>query len=151
MLVAERRDLPAGIRDALATDADVKVAKSVAPHPGLSEARLRDMVDRHGVQVVARVAANPDAPSALLDDLARYHPPARKALREIARHPNATAPALLSCLTDQKTRRAAAGHPALPPPVIVDLLTDDIWLVAEAAAANPSLPIDVMSELVCRN
>lgn len=147
MLVAERRDLPAGIRDALATDPDAKVAKSVAPHPGLSEAVLRAMVDRHGVQVHARVAANPDTSSALLEDLARHEPPARKALRDIARHPNATSPALLACLTDRKVRHVAAGHPALALPVIVDLLTDDDGQVAEAAAANPSLPLSVMSQL----
>ncbi len=91
MLLALRRDLPAGIRDALATDPDAKVLKSIAPHPGLSEAQLRAMVDRHGVRVLAKVATNPDAPGALLEDLTRHRPPVRKAFREIARHPHATA------------------------------------------------------------
>lgn len=44
-----------------ATDPDAKIVRSIAAHPGLSEARLRAMVDRHGARVVARVAANPDA------------------------------------------------------------------------------------------
>ena len=148
MLLAERRDLPAEIRDALAADPDAKVVKSIAPHPGLSEAQLRAMVDRHGVRVVAKVAANPDASPALLEDLARHEPPVQKAFREVARHRNATAPALLACLADKQARRIAAGHPALPPPVIVELLADDDWRVVEAAAANPSLPPAVMSELV---
>ncbi|WP_218002744.1 hypothetical protein [Nocardia brevicatena] len=149
MLLAQRRDLPTGIRDALAADPDAKVVKSVAPHPGLSEVQLRAMVARHGVRVLAAVASNPDASPVLLEDLARYKPTVHKAYREIARHPNATAPSLLACLADRKARRIAAGHPALPSPVIVDLLTaDDDWQVVEAAAANPSLPRAVMYELV---
>ncbi|WP_405986633.1 hypothetical protein [Streptomyces sp. NBC_00872] len=148
MLLARRRDLPAGIRDALAADPDAKVVKSIASHPGLSEAQLRAMVDRHGVRVVAKVAANPDAPPALLEDLARHEPPVRKAFREIARHRNAAAPALLACLADRQARPMAAGHPALPPPVIVELLSDTDGQVAEAAAANPSLPLAVMKNLV---
>ncbi|MDK0524377.1 hypothetical protein [Streptomyces sp. ML-6] len=148
MLLAERRDLPAGIRDTLADDPDAKVVKSVARHPGLSEARLRSMVERHGAQVVAGVAANPDTPPALLEDLAGHVPPVRKALCEIARHPGATGPALLVCLADRKARRVAAGHPALPTEVIVELLADRDWQVGQAAAANPSLPAAVMAELV---
>src|SRR5262249_16711295 len=62
-----RRDLPPAIRDALAADPDAKVAASVAPHPGLTEARLHAMVARHGDQVAAAVAANPDAPATLLE------------------------------------------------------------------------------------
>ncbi|MFF8605701.1 hypothetical protein ACF06X_07155 [Streptomyces sp. NPDC015346] len=148
MLTAERRDLPPAVRDALAADADAKVVKSLAPHPGLSEDRLGAMLDRHGAQVAARVAANPDATPALLERLARAEPPVRKALREIARHRNATAPALLACLGDARARPVAAGHPALPPPVVAELLSDPDWQVVEAAAANPSLPRAVMTALL---
>jgi hypothetical protein len=148
MLLAQRRDLPAEIRDVLADDPDAKVVKSIAPHPGLPEAQLRAMVDRHGVQVVAKVAANPDATPALLEDLARHEPSVQKAFREVARHRSATAPALLACLADKQARPIAAGHPALPPSVIVELLTDTDWQVVEAAASNPSLPLAVMSDLV---
>ncbi|MGW2090266.1 hypothetical protein [Streptomyces sp. NPDC001880] len=148
MLVAQRRDLPTEICNALANDPDAKVAKSIAPHPGLSEAQLRTMVDRHGVQVLAKVAANPDATPALLEDLTRNEPSVQKAFREIARHRNATASALLACLADKQARPIAAGHPALPPPVIVELLTDADWQVVEAAAANPSLPSAVISDLM---
>lgn len=144
-LVAARRDLPGGIRDALAADPDARVAAAVAPHPGLSEARLRAMVARHAVQVIAQVAANPEASPVLLADLARRRPPVRKALHVIARHPQATAPALLACLADPKARHDAAGHPALPPPVVAGLLTDSDWQVVLAAAANPSLPPAVMA------
>ncbi|WP_324789332.1 hypothetical protein [Streptomyces sp. H51] len=150
MLVARRRDLPPVTRDALATDPDAKVVGSIAPHPGLSEARLRAMLARYGVQVAAKVAANPDAPPALLEDLARHEPPVQKAFREVARHRNATALALLTCLTDARARPMAAGHPALPQPVIAELLTDAAPRVAEAAAANPSLPLAVMSDLLAR-
>ncbi len=148
MLLAQRRDLPSAIRDALAGDSDAKVVKAIAPHRGLTEAQLRAMVDRHGVRVLAKVASNPDASPALLEDLTRHEPPAQKALREIARHRNATAQALLACLAGRQARPLAAGHPALPPPVIVELLTDADWQVAEAAAANPSLPLSVMADLV---
>ncbi|MFJ1598717.1 hypothetical protein [Streptomyces sp. NPDC088261] len=147
-LLAQRRDLPAEIRDALAADPDAKVVKSVAPHPGLSDGRLRAMVGRHGVRVLAAVAANPDATPALLADLTRHRPPVQKALRAVARHPRATAPALLACLADRDAGPLAAGHPALPPPVIAELLTDTDPRRAEAAAANPSLPPAVMSELL---
>ncbi|RPK85208.1 Leucine rich repeat variant [Streptomyces sp. ADI97-07] len=148
MLLAERRDLPAGIRDLLADDPDAKVVKSLARHPGLSETQLRSMVERHGVRVLAGVAANPETPPALLEDLTRHLPPVRKALREIARHPGATGPALLACLADTKARRVAAGHPALPPEAIVELLADEDPHVVEAAAANPSLPPAVMAQLI---
>jgi len=148
MLVAQRRDLRPEVRDALATDPDAKVLKSIAPHPGLTETQLRAMVDRHGVRVLAKVATNPDASPALLEDLTRHEPSVRKAFREIARHRNATAQTLLACLADQQARPIAAGHPALPAPVIVELLTDADRQVAEAAAANPSLPLAVMSDLV---
>ncbi|MFE4519977.1 hypothetical protein ACFRMQ_38120 [Kitasatospora sp. NPDC056783] len=150
MLVAQRRDLPPAVRDALAADPDAKVVKSIAPHPGLSEGRLRAMVDRHGVRVVAKVAANPDATPALLEDLARREPPVRKAFREIARHRHASAPALLACLADAQARPVAAGRAELPPPVIEELLSDADRRVVEAAAANPSLPLAVMSDLIPR-
>ncbi|GGV54871.1 hypothetical protein GCM10010261_38180 [Streptomyces pilosus] len=148
MFLAERRDLPAAIRDALADDPDAKVVKSVAPHPGLSEKQLRGMVVRHGTQVVARVAANPDASPPLLEELAAHDPPVPKALREIARHRHASGAALLACLTDARARATAAGHPSLPPPVVAALLSDDDWRVVEAAAANPSLPPTMMERLV---
>ncbi len=148
MLVAQRRDLPTVVRDALAADSDAKVVASVAPHPGLSEAQLRTMLDGHGVRVVAKVAANPDASSALLDDLARHEPSVRWVFRAIARHRNASAPALIACLADTQARPLAAGHAALPTPVIEELLSDADQQVAEAAAANPSLPIAVMWDLV---
>ncbi|WP_407111959.1 hypothetical protein ACE1N8_34545 (plasmid) [Streptomyces sp. DSM 116494] len=148
MLIAQRRDLPPPVRDALAADSDAKVLKSIAPHPGLSEGQLRAMLDRHGVRVVAKVAANPDATPALLEDLARHEPSVHKAFREIARHRNASAAALLACLADTRARRIAAGHVALPPPIIEELLADADWQVVEAAAANPSLPIAVITDLM---
>ncbi|SES48813.1 hypothetical protein [Actinokineospora terrae] len=148
VLLAQRRDLPAQVRDALATDHDATVAKSIAPHPGLSEAQLRAMIDRHGTQVLGAVVRNPTASSALLEDVARHQPPSRKALRAIAEHPNATAPALLACLADDRARPLAAAHPALPPKTISELLTDDDEWTAQAAAANPSLPPEVMASLV---
>lgn len=145
MLLARRRDLPPAIRDAPAADSDAKVVKSSAPHPGLSEAQLDATLYRFGSQVAAGVAANPDATPALLAKIASHEPPARKALREIARHRHAPASALLTCPQDVRARPIAAGHPALPPAVIEELLTDAVPEVAEAAAANPPLAPTVMT------
>ncbi|MFE1413146.1 hypothetical protein ACFW6F_20400 [Streptomyces sp. NPDC058746] len=150
MLVAERRDLPDGVRDALAADPDAAVVKAIAPHPGLSEGQLRGMLARHGVPVHARVAANPDAPGALLAELARHEPPVRRALRAIAGHPNATSEALVPCLADRRARCEAAAHPALAVPVLLGLLDDADEELARAAAGNPSLPRSVMEDLVGR-
>ncbi|MFI6977433.1 hypothetical protein ACIBSV_02465 [Embleya sp. NPDC050154] len=150
MLVAARRDLPDTIRDTLAGDPDAKVVASIAPHPGLSEARLRAMLARHGARVAAGVAANPDASSALLEELTRQPAPPRKALRAIARHRNATAPALHACLVDDRARRLAAGHPALSPATLIALLADEDAQVVQAAAAHPMLPVAVMAEAVSR-
>ncbi|MGW4507260.1 hypothetical protein ACWENO_21775 [Streptomyces sp. NPDC004436] len=150
MLVAQRRDLPAGIRDRLAGDRDAKVVKAIAPHPGLTEAQLHAMVDRHGSRVLTQVAANPDASPALLEELVRNESAPAQVFREVARHPGATASALLVCSAHERARPVAAAHPALPPPVIVELLADEDWRVVEAAAANPSLPSAVMRDLVNR-
>lgn len=148
MLLAQRRDLPASIRDLLAADPDAKVVKSIAPHPGLSEAQLRAMVAQHGARVIAKVATNPSATAELLVDLARHEPPVQKVFREVARHRSATAAALLACLADHQARPIAARHSALPPSVIAELVDDGNWQVVEAAAANSSLPHTVMSRLV---
>ncbi|MDX2647199.1 hypothetical protein PV341_27265 [Streptomyces sp. PA03-1a] len=148
MFLAGRTDLPDEIRDALARDPDAKVVGALAPHPGLREAQLASMIDRHGARVAARVAANPDATAALLERLAHIRPPVRKALREIARHRHATAAALIPCLDDLRARPLAAAHPALPPPVIAELLADEDAQVVHAAAANPSLPSAAMARLL---
>lgn len=148
MLLAARRDLPAGIRDALAADPDAKVLKSIAPHPGLSEGQLRAMVEGHGARVLAKVATNPDASGELLEALTRHRPPVQKAFREVARHPRATPHSLLACLAVTDARSMAAGHPALPPTAVVELLADEDCQVARAAAGNPALPRAVMPELM---
>ncbi|MFF9477047.1 hypothetical protein ACF1E9_31105 [Streptomyces roseolus] len=147
-LVALRRDLPAPVRERLADDPDAKVAAAVAPHPGLCAARLRAMFVRHGRRVATGVAANPDAPGPLVEELARHEPPVRRALREIARHPAATPRALLACLADARARPLAARHPALPPTALAALLADEDEDVREAAAANPTLPPAEMAKLL---
>lgn len=96
------------------------------------------------------MATNPDASPALLEHLTRHEPPVQKAFREIARHRNATARALLACLADERARPVAARHPALPPRDIVELLSDADGQVAQAGAANPSLPAAVMADIVSR-
>ncbi|PWK41599.1 hypothetical protein BC793_11672 [Actinoplanes xinjiangensis] len=148
MPAAERRDLPPEIRDRLAADQDAKVAKAVAPHPGITEDLLRTMVSGHGVQVLARVAANPDASPALLLDLARHVPPAQRVFREIVTRTDAPAGALELCLTDGRARLIAAAHPSLPVNRIVALLGDADGRVVTAAATNPSLPLSEMEWII---
>ncbi|MEU6235273.1 hypothetical protein [Kitasatospora sp. NPDC047058] len=148
MFLAQRRDLPDAVRDALAADRDAAVAKSIAPHPGLSARLLQALLDRFGTAVAAGLAANPDAPAALLERLATRQPPAGRALRAIARHPNATPAALLPCLADPRARRLAAAHPALPPATVIALLADEDRQTVEAAAANPALSPDHLAGLL---
>ncbi|MGE7436691.1 hypothetical protein [Kitasatospora sp. NPDC001175] len=150
MLVALRRDLPDAIRDALACDCDAKALKAIAPHPGLAEAQLLAMIDRHGPRVAAKAATNPDATALVLEHLTRQSASARKAFREIARPPNASLPAPLACLVDPQARPIAAARPELPSSALVDLLADEDWQIAAAAAGNPSLPADAMSALTSR-
>ncbi|MFJ3879029.1 hypothetical protein ACIPW5_16355 [Streptomyces sp. NPDC090077] len=147
MLVAQRRDLPPGVRDALAADPDQKVAGAVAAHPGLAPDLLRAMAARHGVRVLAQVAANPGAPPDLLEELVRHDPPPVRVLRAVAVHPRATAAALHACLADPKARVRAAAHPALAPADLRSLLEDPAYGVASAAAAHPSLPAALVREL----
>ncbi|MFI1994666.1 hypothetical protein [Actinoplanes sp. NPDC020271] len=149
-LLATRRDLPADVRDGLAADPDAKVVAAIAGHPGLSGEALAGMVAAHGVRVKSAVAANPDAPSDLLLALAREDPRVPKALREIARHPNADAEVLEICLADEdgRLRAIAAAHPALPAERVAGLLADPDPQVAESAAGNPSLPLAEMNRRI---
>ncbi|MFF7994054.1 hypothetical protein ACFZDG_30230 [Kitasatospora xanthocidica] len=132
MLVARHRDLPASVRDALAADPDAAVANAIAPHPGLTPARLTALLDRFGTKVATGIAANPDAPTALLDRIAGIEPGPVKALRAVAAHPHAGPGALARCLAapDERTAEAAAGNPALPVEVITAL-------AREPATAEP--------------
>ncbi|MER7582940.1 hypothetical protein [Kitasatospora sp. NPDC097691] len=137
MLVALHRSLPAPVRDALAADPDAAVAKSVAPHPGLTTAQLTALIDRFGSKVATAVAANPDAPTALLDRIAGTEPVPAKALRAIAAHPHAGPEALARCLAsaDRRTAEAAAGNPALPPEVIA-ALAGEVWSAGAAGSGS---------------
>ncbi|MFD8754201.1 hypothetical protein ACFV0O_24945 [Kitasatospora sp. NPDC059577] len=138
MLVARHRTLPAPVRDALADDPDAAVATSVAPHPGLAPTRLAALLDRFGTVLATAVAANPDAPTALLDRIATTEPVPAKALRAIAAHPHAGPEALTRCLAspDERTAEAAAANPALPSEVIAALVRGT-WSGGTARPAGP--------------
>ncbi|MGW4037635.1 hypothetical protein ACWEIM_15275 [Streptomyces sp. NPDC004778] len=112
----------------------------------MEESQLRAMALRHGARVSAWIAADPDATPALPAELARHEPPVRGALRLIAQHHDATAPALLTRLEDDEARPVAARHPALPPDVVTGLVAGADLRSAEAAAASPSLPPTAMAE-----
>ncbi|MEU9703827.1 hypothetical protein AB0E14_23325, partial [Streptomyces sp. NPDC047981] len=123
-LVAARPDLPPALVERLAADADIGVARRIAPHRGLTEDRLVELVERHGPPVYGAVARNPGCGGALLRRMAGDCGPARKALRTIAE------------------------HPALPPDVVEGLLTDPDPRVVRAAAAHPALPVATMERLL---
>lgn len=165
--LAANAALPSELVDRLIAVADVDIAAELSGRADLSRAQavaLASRVEESAAQLAYQgrlttadvdpsaqpVAANPEAAPALLEALTRHEPPARKAFREVARHRHATGPALRNCLADKQARPLAARHPALPPHVITELLTDPDGQVAEAAAANPSLPLAVMSDLVPR-
>ncbi|MEV0570567.1 hypothetical protein [Dactylosporangium sp. NPDC050588] len=144
MLAARHPGLPGDLVDALAADPDAAVLQAVARNPRISLARMQAMLTAHGVRVAGALAGNPACPADLLLRIATLRPPAKLALREIARHPNATGPALAACLADEKARRAAARHPALDAGTLFALLDDGVT----EAAANPSLPRDIIRALI---
>ncbi|MFF5232874.1 hypothetical protein [Dactylosporangium sp. NPDC000521] len=148
MLVARHPGLPDDLVDVLAADRDAAVLRAIAPNPRVSPGRMHAMFTAHGVRVAAGLAGNPACPADLLLRIATLRPPAKLALREIARHPNATAPALTACLADERAGRSAARHPALDPETLLALLEHGGPDLAGAAAANPSLPQDVMRALI---
>ncbi|WP_410611625.1 hypothetical protein [Amycolatopsis sp. lyj-109] len=119
-LAAARPDLPRDLVARFAEDPDAGVARAVAANPDLSPAQLRTLA-RHGTTVSARIAGNPRCPADLARELLADAPV--RALRVLARHPGLR-PASIVALT---------GHP------------DD--RVATAAAANPALPVTVLSTL----
>jgi hypothetical protein len=117
-LAAARPDLPPDLLARFTEDPDAGVARMIAPNPGLNPAQLR-RIARHGPPVYARLAANPRCPA----DLAR----------------------VLLAGAPVKALRVLAGHPGLLPESIVDLLGHPDDRVVTAAAANPALPVAVMS------
>ncbi|MEW2378668.1 hypothetical protein AB0883_21570 [Micromonospora sp. NPDC047812] len=139
--------LPTGIVTALSDDADPGVRALLAHHhpaapPELLLRVFREYEDRRCDR--GRLLALPNFPTAAL---ARYADDQDSAVRRlVARDPRAE-PALVDRLTrdpDAAVRRAMAACPRLLVDRIVDLL-DDVGL-AESAARNPALPVEVMRE-----
>lgn len=148
-LVAAREDLPDDLLEAFAEDEDVVVVKAVIANPALPEDRLRALADRHGPRLHQRLAHNPNCPPDLLDRMARDPETPRKAYRAIAAHPNAGPETLLRCLDDERAAEEAAGHPNLPASAFAVLLADDApWGALSRAAANPALPVELMTALL---
>jgi hypothetical protein len=100
--------------------------------------------------LAARAGGIPVALVELLDTLVQTEPldDNFEQAEEVEEQPDIPAETLLRWLRDKNTRRDAAQHPNLPPETIVQLLDDDNRQVVEAAAANPSLPVSVMADLL---
>ncbi|MEZ0160911.1 hypothetical protein OIE82_10420 [Streptomyces althioticus] len=135
--LAANVSLPSELVDRLIAVADEEIAADLTDRADLSHAQAVALASRVG-ESAARLAHAGRLTAGRRLDLVRRRPTARKALREIATHPRASAPALLACLADPRARPLAAAHAALPPPVVEQLLTDADRRVAEAAAGNPS-------------
>ncbi|GAB2868848.1 hypothetical protein [Lentzea nigeriaca] len=146
MLVAGRPDLPLELFQRLVADPDPGVAAAVVASPLVTVAQLWELVERHGSRLFPRAASNLLCPPELLHHMALRAGGVEETYRAIARHPEALGETLLLCLEDAQARHLAAGHPRLPVPKIVELLGSEF--TARAAAANPSLPVAVMENLI---
>ncbi|GGM96179.1 hypothetical protein GCM10011609_37310 [Lentzea pudingi] len=144
LMVALRADLPAELFARLVTDADHGVAAAAAPRA--TAAQLWELVSRHGVPVFAAVARSPLCPPELLHHMALRAGSEGEVCRAVAGHAAVRGETLVLCLEDARARHLAAAHPHLPVGTILELL--GIEFTAGAAAANPSLPLRVMEELV---
>ncbi|MEU4712900.1 hypothetical protein AB0F73_04445 [Micromonospora purpureochromogenes] len=139
--------LPAEVVTALSDDLDPGVRALLAHHHPAAppELLLRVFLEYEYRRCGrGRLLALPNFPTVALARFADDQDPAVRRL--VARDPQAD-PALVDRLThdpDTAVRRAMAACPQLPVDRIVDLL-DDAEL-AEPAARNPALPVDVMRE-----
>lgn len=142
-LAAYRHDLPADVLTILLGDPEPEVRAGVAANPALSASQLEDLAAHGDPRILARIAQNPHCTPELLHRLART---GGRTLREIVKHPHASAETLLLCLRDKEARRLAASRPDLPVPALVELLSDPY--AAFDAAANPVLPVSEMEKLL---
>jgi hypothetical protein len=137
--------LPTAVVITLADDPDLGVRALLAQHhPAAPPALLLRVFREYHRCGRGRLPTLPNFPTTGLAHLA--HDPDPEVRRLIARDPLAH-PSQIGRLTedpDDTVRHAMAACPRLPVHRIVELL-DDAEL-AESAAANPSLPVDVMRD-----
>ncbi|MCF3106671.1 hypothetical protein IPZ58_34655 [Streptomyces roseoverticillatus] len=164
--------LPVHLLTALATDPEPEVRASACrpawPHlddparqklladadPEVRTAARLTAFPRHGL---LRHAGDPDPrmrrlalddPASTAELVERFSRDADDEVRlRAAQDPRLTAASAVRLLDDAQAliRRAAALHPRLPARVLARLLRDE---AAETAAANPSLPIGIMREML---
>ncbi|MGC4782521.1 hypothetical protein ACLQ3A_12820 [Micromonospora zamorensis] len=146
---ARNAELPADLVTVLADDPDLGVRVLLAQHhPAAPPALLlRSFLEYHCCGR-DRLSELPQFPT---DGLARFAGDPDPAVRRlVALDPDAD-PELVDRLStdpDVTVRQAMAGSPRLPAPRIVALLNDPE--LAEAAAANPALPVDQMRQILDR-
>jgi hypothetical protein len=140
--LARNPALPPHLLDVFVANADDKLNPLLGYREDLSAKQLNVLAARAGGIPVALVE--------LLDTLVQTEPldDNFEQAEEVEEQPDVPAETLLRWLRDKNTRRDAARHPNLPPETIVQLLDDDNRQVVEAAAANPSLPVSVMADLL---
>ncbi|MEV6244165.1 hypothetical protein [Lentzea sp. NPDC051838] len=146
--------LPADVARILARDPDSRVAAalfsrveqpSVRAEPDLTVVEIRSLVASEGSAAYVRAARSPQCPPDLLHLMASRTEEG-EVLRAVARNPHTSGETLLLCLGDAQARHLAAAHPRLPVPMIVKMLGSEF--TAGPAASNPSLPVEVMEELL---
>lgn len=137
--LARNPALPPHLLDVFVANADDKLNPLLEYREDLSAKQLNVLAARAGGIPVALVE--------LLDTLVQPEP-FDDNFEQVEEKPEVPAETLLRWLRDKNTRRDAARHPNLPPETIVQLLDDDNRQVVEAAAANPSLPVSVMADLL---
>lgn len=123
--------------------------KLLAAHPFAPPATLIDLSGHCDARIHAALAGNPATPTPALSRLPLDQLPP-EVLALIAAHPNApetTLPTLATHL-DVRTRSAVAANPRTPIASLTVLLEDGSSEVRVAAAANPTTPPDAIARLV---
>ncbi|WP_176401683.1 LRV domain-containing protein [Actinomadura sp. BRA 177] len=141
--------LPADLVQALAGDEDFLVRLFLAEnHPDPpGELLLRTILEFEGY-TETKMLRHPNFPRAGLRSFADSSVARERAL--VAMDPDATSETVgkLSHDPDLEVRRTAAADARLPTPRLLELLADDE--TAQAAATNPSLPIEAMEKILSR-
>lgn len=147
---ARSADLPTDVVQRLYTHEDPAVQRIVARRADTPGDVLERLVSEHGESAKDQpdLTEHPNFPPEAFVRLAKAGDPRRRVLA--AKGPDLPAEVLASLARDTAAfvRAAAARHRRITPSLVETLLTDDSLDVAEAAGANPALPVGRMRALL---